>query len=96
MTEVEGVFNLLMLVWTPGKESKVHDHASSHCLMKVLGGGLRETRWVTPAEAKEKDVGEKEMEVEGVRDYKLEKVAYMCDEVSSFLSYLVRLLVRVG
>ncbi|KAM3072144.1 hypothetical protein ACMFMG_008602 [Clarireedia jacksonii] len=83
VTEVEGVFNLLMLVWTPGKESKVHDHASSHCLMKVLGGGLRETRWFTPVEERGENsgMGEKEMEVEGVRDYKLEKVAYMCDEM---------------
>ncbi|PQE07898.1 Cysteine dioxygenase protein [Rutstroemia sp. NJR-2017a WRK4] len=75
VTEVEGVFNLLMLVWTPGKESKVHDHASSHCLMRVLGGGVREVRWVAP-----EGEGE-EMEVEGVRDYRMGKVAYMCDEM---------------
>ena len=23
----------LILVWTPGKESPVHDHAGSHCVM---------------------------------------------------------------
>jgi cysteine dioxygenase len=33
--EVPGLFNLLILVWTPGKKSPVHDHADSHCLMKV-------------------------------------------------------------
>ena len=33
--EVPGLFNLLLLVWTPGKRSPVHDHADSHCLMKV-------------------------------------------------------------
>lgn len=33
--EVPGLFNLLMLVWTPGKKSPVHDHADSHCLMKA-------------------------------------------------------------
>jgi hypothetical protein len=33
--EVPGVFNLLMLVWTPGRKSPVHDHARSDCLMKV-------------------------------------------------------------
>lgn len=33
--EVPGVFNLLLLVWTPGKKSPVHDHADAHCLMKV-------------------------------------------------------------
>ena len=25
----------LVLVWTPGKGSPIHDHASSHCIMKV-------------------------------------------------------------
>ncbi len=25
----------LILVWSPGKESPVHDHAGSHCVMKV-------------------------------------------------------------
>jgi hypothetical protein len=33
--ELPGVFNLLLLVWTPGKASPVHDHADAHCLMKV-------------------------------------------------------------
>lgn len=25
----------LILVWTPGKQSPIHDHANSHCVMKV-------------------------------------------------------------
>ncbi|KAI9641291.1 hypothetical protein NHQ30_010092 [Ciborinia camelliae] len=79
VAEVEGVFNLLMLVWTPGKESKVHDHAASHCLMKIMKGGLRETRWVTPVDGA--SVHGDEMEVHGVRDYKMDKVAYMCDDM---------------
>lgn len=28
--EVPGVFNLLLLVWTPGKQSPIHDHADAH------------------------------------------------------------------
>ncbi|KAH8588094.1 RmlC-like cupin domain-containing protein [Bisporella sp. PMI_857] len=31
--EVPGVFNLLMLVWSPGKASPIHDHVDSHCVM---------------------------------------------------------------
>jgi cysteine dioxygenase len=46
--EVPGVFNLLVLVWTPGKRSPVHDHADAHCLMKVLQGSLQETRYSIP------------------------------------------------
>lgn len=32
---VKGVFDLILLVWTPGKKSPVHDHAGADCLMKV-------------------------------------------------------------
>ncbi|KAF4633913.1 hypothetical protein G7Y89_g4200 [Cudoniella acicularis] len=45
--EVPGVFNLLLLVWTPGKESPVHDHADSHCLMKL---GLHEISNPSPTD----------------------------------------------
>ena len=38
----------LILVWTPGKESPVHDHTGSHCVMKVLQGSLKETLYKWP------------------------------------------------
>ncbi len=38
----------LVLVWTPGKGSPVHDHADAHCLRKVLSGTLKETRFSFP------------------------------------------------
>ncbi|KAH6684296.1 putative cysteine dioxygenase [Halenospora varia] len=47
-----GKSNLLVLVWSPGKGSPVHDHADSHCLMKVLRGTLKETRYDFPKNAK--------------------------------------------
>ncbi|KAF7917456.1 uncharacterized protein EAE98_010219 [Botrytis deweyae] len=78
VAEVPGIFNLLMLVWTPGKESKVHDHAASHCLMKIMKGELKETRWVTPEGGARTA---EEMDVEGVRKYRRGKVAYMCDDL---------------
>ncbi|MCJ1237103.1 Cysteine dioxygenase [Varicellaria rhodocarpa] len=31
-----GKSNLLILVWTPGKGSPIHDHANAHCVMKVI------------------------------------------------------------
>jgi cysteine dioxygenase len=46
--EGNGKSNLLVLVWTPGKGSPVHDHADAHCLMKVLKGSLKETRFDFP------------------------------------------------
>jgi cysteine dioxygenase len=30
-----GKANLLILVWSPGKGSLIHDHAGAHCIMKV-------------------------------------------------------------
>ncbi|KAF2214941.1 hypothetical protein CERZMDRAFT_57439 [Cercospora zeae-maydis SCOH1-5] len=41
--------NLLILVWTPGKSSPVHDHANAHCVMKVLKGTLEETLYGFPS-----------------------------------------------
>ncbi|CZT02733.1 related to cysteine dioxygenase type I [Rhynchosporium agropyri] len=38
----------LILVWTPRKGSPIHDHADAHCLMKVLKGTLKETRFDFP------------------------------------------------
>ncbi|PWY72403.1 cysteine dioxygenase type I [Aspergillus heteromorphus CBS 117.55] len=33
--EGNGKSNLLILVWTPGKRSPIHDHANAHCVMKA-------------------------------------------------------------
>jgi len=30
-----GKSNLMVLVWSPGKSSPIHDHADAHCVMKV-------------------------------------------------------------
>lgn len=38
----------LILVWSPGKASPVHDHSGAHCLMKVLKGSLKETLYAWP------------------------------------------------
>ncbi|XP_034478815.1 cysteine dioxygenase type 1 [Drosophila innubila] len=43
-----GKFNLLILCWGEGHSSSVHDHADSHCFMKMLKGELREKRYQYP------------------------------------------------
>lgn len=43
-----GKFNLLILCWGEGHSSSVHDHADSHCFMKMLKGDLREKRYQYP------------------------------------------------
>ncbi|ESZ99328.1 putative Cysteine dioxygenase [Sclerotinia borealis F-4128] len=47
--EGNGKSNLLILVWTPGKGSPLHDHANAHCLMKILSGSLSETQYTFPS-----------------------------------------------
>lgn len=43
-----GKFNLMILCWGEGHGSAIHDHADSHCFMKMLQGELCETRYDMP------------------------------------------------
>jgi hypothetical protein len=43
-----GKYNLLLLCWGPQHASPIHDHAGSHCILKVMDGGLSETRYAWP------------------------------------------------
>ncbi|OTB05504.1 hypothetical protein M426DRAFT_72818 [Hypoxylon sp. CI-4A] len=75
--EGNGNANLLVLVWTPGKASPIHDHGKAHCLMKILRGGLTETRYDTPVDSDD----EKPMPIKSERTLKENAVAYMADEL---------------
>ncbi|KAF8418212.1 RmlC-like cupin domain-containing protein [Tirmania nivea] len=46
--EGNGKANLLILVWSPGKGSLIHDHANAHCIMKILKGSLVEDLYDWP------------------------------------------------
>ncbi|KAI9656489.1 MAG: hypothetical protein M1821_004696 [Bathelium mastoideum] len=43
-----GTTELLILVWNPSKGSPVHDHADAHCIMRILKGSIKETRYAWP------------------------------------------------
>ncbi|XP_055609201.1 cysteine dioxygenase type 1 [Uranotaenia lowii] len=43
-----GKFNLMILCWNEAHASAIHDHADSHCFMKMLKGGLTEVRFAWP------------------------------------------------
>ncbi|XP_041988405.1 cysteine dioxygenase type 1 [Aricia agestis] len=43
-----GAFNIMILCWGPGHASAIHDHADSHCFMKLLSGSLEEVRYDWP------------------------------------------------
>lgn len=38
----------MILCWGEGHGSAIHDHAESHCFMKMLQGELREIRYAWP------------------------------------------------
>jgi cysteine dioxygenase len=65
----------MVLVWTPGKGSPIHDHGNAHCLMKILKGELTETRYDFPQGE------EKPMEVKSETVHGTNKTAYMADEL---------------
>ncbi|TVY17981.1 Cysteine dioxygenase [Lachnellula arida] len=72
-----GKSKLLILVWSPGKGSPIHDHANAHCLMKVLKGSLKESRYSIPADAGRETAPRCLSE----KVYGVGEVAYMADEL---------------
>lgn len=76
--EGNGKFNLMLLCWAEGNASTIHDHANAHCFVKVLGGGIRETRYFWPHEklTEEGKMFEKER-----TNCKVNDVTYMSDEL---------------
>lgn len=48
VVNINGNANLLILVWSPGKGSAIHDHANAHCCMKVMKGQLKESLYDVP------------------------------------------------
>ncbi|KAM3429176.1 hypothetical protein MY1884_002275 [Beauveria asiatica] len=75
--EGNGKSNLLVLVWSPGKGSPIHDHGNAHCLMKILKGNLTETRYEFPQEGESSGP----LKVITEKTYKENQVAYMADEL---------------
>lgn len=55
--EGNGKFNLMILCWGEGHGSSIHDHADSHCFLKLLQGQLKETQFNIP------DVNQKNREM---------------------------------
>ncbi|XP_060526774.1 cysteine dioxygenase type 1 [Cylas formicarius] len=45
-----GKYNLMALCWGEGQGASIHDHANSHCFMKILQGSLEEIRYGWPKE----------------------------------------------
>ncbi|KAI1163009.1 cysteine dioxygenase [Nemania serpens] len=74
--EGNGKSNLLVLVWSPGKGSPVHDHGNAHCLMKILRGNLTETRYAFPRQGHSHA-----LDIISEKTYSENEVAYIADEL---------------
>ena len=72
----------LILVWTPGKESPIHDHADSHCVMKVLQGSLKETQYNWPKSPVIEESQHAPLQVKGTTMLRRNDVTYISDKVS--------------
>jgi cysteine dioxygenase len=47
-------FNLILLCWSEGNASSIHDHTDSECIMKALKGTVKETRYAWPTKKRTK------------------------------------------
>ncbi|CBF74747.1 putative cysteine dioxygenase Cdo1 [Aspergillus nidulans FGSC A4] len=79
--EGNGKSNLLILVWSPGRGSAIHDHANAHCVMKVLKGNLQETLYTWPDQDKVQHGQSSPPEVTKVTTYGENQVTYMSDKL---------------
>lgn len=72
-----GKFNLIVLCWSEGQGSGIHDHSDSHCFMKILDGQLKETLYDWPSESNT----EQPLKVVGMNYFNTNSVAYINDSV---------------
>ncbi|KAL2826854.1 RmlC-like cupin domain-containing protein [Aspergillus cavernicola] len=79
--EGNGKSNLLILVWSPGRGSAIHDHANAHCVMKILKGTLQETLYTWPDQDKVQHGQSSPPEIKKVTTYGDNQVTYMSDKL---------------
>ncbi|XP_040566703.1 cysteine dioxygenase type 1 isoform X2 [Lepeophtheirus salmonis] len=78
--EGNGKFNLMILCWPEGQQSSIHDHANSHCFLKVLDGTLSEILYESPGNLSDKPIHVDIVE-SGRQDCKKNQVTYINDKI---------------
>ena len=68
-------FEMLVLCWSPGQESPIHDHADQHCWMAILDGLVEETQFDFP------DAPGTPLRERTTRVFQRGKVAYIHDDI---------------
>lgn len=74
---VGGKFDLIVLCWNKNRGSPIHNHADSHCWMKILEGTATEERYDCPKPAAE----DTEMKPIKTMNYKTNECAYISDKI---------------
>jgi len=72
-----GKYNLMLLGWSEGQGSSIHDHRGSHCIMKVVHGTVTESLFDWPDESLDHQV----MEPRKENRYQTNSVAYIHDKI---------------
>ena len=70
-------FEMLVLCWSAGQASPIHNHAGQHCWMAVLDGEVEETQFAAPA-----DVGPGGLRLGVQRLFRPGQVAYINDDIA--------------
>lgn len=83
-----GKFNLMILCWGEGHASAIHDHADSHCFMKMLKGELREIRYSWPKDTgidttEEANIGNSNESDDEYADDELQEIGRSAMELNS-------------
>jgi cysteine dioxygenase len=70
-------FEMLVLCWSAGQESPIHDHSGQHCFMSVLQGRIEELQYGVPSEP-----GSGPLRQTGRRVFEPGEVAYIHDRIA--------------
>jgi len=81
-----GKFNLILLCWSEGHGSGIHDHADAHCWMKVCDGALCENLYNWPEHVDKEHTHLPESETQIMKPHRITEfhkndVAYINDSI---------------
>lgn len=71
-------FELLLLCWSAGQASPIHNHEGQHCWMAVLEGEVEEIQYAWPIDGQPPSAG-------GAQRFERGQVAYIRDEIGLHL-----------
>jgi cysteine dioxygenase len=67
-------FEMIVLCWSPGQTSPIHDHAGQRCWMTILDGSIEEVQYAWPRTSGR-------LVESGRREFARGKVAYVDDDI---------------